>query len=923
MQLLERDEQTELIRTLTRECLEGRGQVLLIEGPPGSGRTALLRLAVAQAGQAGLRVMQATCSRLENDLAGGVLSQLLLSLPEPGELAECQTPSYFDFCRQILALAAETPLIIAVDDIQHADEVSRTCLRYLARRLKAARVLLVQTCLNNDGRSPSRYASELPEEPGAHRLSVAPLSQSATARLLDTRVDRTELTTELHRISGGNPALLNALVGDYDSAGEGGGKFVSESGYGQVLLELLRRSGTAKLPVAQALAVLGDHGTPEQVLELVGPDRERAAGGVARSIAEWSAAGLLQDGRFPHPAGRTAVLQELPEDEKASLNLRAAKQLSRLGEPAPVVAGHLAQAGRQAEAWAVPVLVEAAEHERMAGCCRQAASYLDLAHRSSPDPGERAGILLRLADAQWRRNPLLAARLLTPLVAAAKAGHLRPDRLPLLVRQLLWLGRHQDAAMVLGELRAADPDPALVAEIRNLDAWLTVNHPELARAAQPRPALRPASAELSAEPQVIGLPDCETWLALTASLCDLYVSGRLGGQAEWLMQSLHNLRPQGNPAWAHEVASLASLGLIHLGQPDTVLDQCAVLGRDSDSDQEPTWQALLLALRAEALLSKGDLVGAVSEARHALSLLPRKAWGVTAGLPLGTLVTAAVWSGQIEEAERHLIAAPASSMLQSRYGVYYLHARGHYNLAVDRAYAGLADFLACGNLVQLLGLDTAAPVPWRTSAAQAWLDLGNHDRARRLVREQLARLDPSGGRDRGRALLLLAALSSPERRPHLLLEAVDLFEQAGDQYEQARAMAELTYAYSGLGNSRRARTALRRARFLAESCGAAPLCEDLLAGQGGADVANGRDDESGQLTETERRVAHLAVLGYTNREIAEKLYVTPSTVEQHLTRIYRKLGIKCRKDLPADAGVTTLQHRRQSPQSEGIKRSAS
>ncbi|MFE2022825.1 helix-turn-helix transcriptional regulator [Streptomyces sp. NPDC059499] len=54
------------------------------------------------------------------------------------------------------------------------------------------------------------------------------------------------------------------------------------------------------------------------------------------------------------------------------------------------------------------------------------------------------------------------------------------------------------------------------------------------------------------------------------------------------------------------------------------------------------------------------------------------------------------------------------------------------------------------------------------------------------------------------------------------------------------------------------------------------------------------------LTDSERRVASLAVLGYTNREIAVKLYVTASTVEQHLTRVYRKLKIRRRKDLPAD-----------------------
>lgn len=928
MQLLERDEQTALLRSLTGACLKGQGQILLVEGAPGSGRTALLRLAATQAREAGLRVMQASCSPLETDLAGSVLSQILLSLPAPGELAERETPGHHDFCQQILALAAEAPLIIAVDDIHHADAESRRCLRYLAHRLKAARVLLVETCRSDDWRSPSPYAAELPTKPEVHRLTVAPLSEAGSARLLDGHLHPhgcdAELAAELHRISGGNPTLLMALITDYQQAGQEEGDFVSEVGYGRALVGLLRHWGTAKLPIAQALALLGDHGGLEQVITLAGPygDRTLAA---ARTIAEWSAAGLVDDGCFPHPAGRAAVLQTLAEDERSVLHQHAAQLLYRLGEPAPAVADHLACAGKQAEAWAVPVLVEAAEQERMTGCNRRAASYLDLAHRSSLDPAERAGILLRLADAEWQRNPLFAARQLNSLVAAARAGHLRHDGLPVLIRQLLWLGRHRDADAVLTELRAADADPAMAAEIRNLDTWLTVNHPQLARSARSRQALRPPSDELSAEPQVIGLPNSEPWLALAASLCDLYVSGRLGRQAEWLNHSLRNLRPQGNPVWAHDVASLALLGLIHLGHLDSVLDQCAVLVHGSDDEEAPTWHAQLHALRAEALLRKGDLPGAVNGAREALKLLPQKAWGVTAGLPLGTLVTAAVHSGQFEEAERHLVITPAKAMLESRYGVYYLHARGHYHLATHRAYAGLADFLACGHLVQSLGLDTAAPVPWRTSAAHAWLRLGNHDRARKLVREQLARLDPSGGSGRGRALMVLAALSSPERRPNLLLEAVELFEQAGDRYEQARVLAELSYAYSALGNSRRARTTLRRARYLAESCGATPLCEDLLTFQGSAEASAGGQDDARQLTETERRVAHLAVLGYTNREIAEKLFVTPSTVEQHLTRIYRKLGIKRRKDLPADLGITAMKRPQVPPPSQGdvLRRSAS
>jgi DNA-binding NarL/FixJ family response regulator len=57
-----------------------------------------------------------------------------------------------------------------------------------------------------------------------------------------------------------------------------------------------------------------------------------------------------------------------------------------------------------------------------------------------------------------------------------------------------------------------------------------------------------------------------------------------------------------------------------------------------------------------------------------------------------------------------------------------------------------------------------------------------------------------------------------------------------------------------------------------------------------------------ELSDAEQRVAMLAACGYTNNQIAHKLFITVSTVEQHLTRVYRKLGVTGRAELPIDAG---------------------
>lgn len=101
----------------------------------------------------------------------------------------------------------------------------------------------------------------------------------------------------------------------------------------------------------------------------------------------------------------------------------------------------------------------------------------------------------------------------------------------------------------------------------------------------------------------------------------------------------------------------------------------------------------------------------------------------------------------------------------------------------------------------------------------------------------------------------------------------------------------------------RARMLVRKAWHVAKSCGAEPLCRQLIPGGTDPDFEAPRHEpvlpqNTASLTEAESRVAVLAAHGNTNREIAARLYVTVSTVEQHLTRIYRKLKVNRRRELP-------------------------
>jgi DNA-binding NarL/FixJ family response regulator len=125
-------------------------------------------------------------------------------------------------------------------------------------------------------------------------------------------------------------------------------------------------------------------------------------------------------------------------------------------------------------------------------------------------------------------------------------------------------------------------------------------------------------------------------------------------------------------------------------------------------------------------------------------------------------------------------------------------------------------------------------------------------------------------------------------------EAVAVLEASPARLEHAKALAALGSALRRARKPTEAREPLRRALELAGACEAGGLSELLAAG-----ARPRRDALSGaeSLTPSERRVVDLATAGRTNRDIAQELYVTPKTVEVHLSNAYRKLGIRSRREL--------------------------
>ncbi|KOV60825.1 helix-turn-helix transcriptional regulator [Streptomyces sp. MMG1121] len=921
---MEREDQIAHVRAWLAAPQSVAGQVFLVEGTVGSGKTEFLREVTEYAQSVEVVPLNAVCSTEERDLPFGALSQLFDNPALPMELRRRVAPVlrglmgapraesvqeavernwaeiWYDLFLPVIELASTTPVVVCVDDVDHMDAASRQCLLYLVRRLSSAPLLMVFTELAEPSGAHRPFRAELLRQSSVVSVRLTPLSPEAVRTVISQRLGvgaARELSDTFVTYSGGNPLLLDALIHDERLGGE-----VRQQGYGRALLNCLYRSGSHTLRVARAMAVYGDGASPEELGVLVDAD----AATVERALRTMTEAGLLRSGRFRHALATRTVLDDMPSADRVQLHHRAAGLLYNQGAAAGDAARHLAEAGQVSEPWALRVLLEASSEALLHGEVQRALRYLNSAQPSCTNERDRWEVRSRLAQAEWQLNPSASLRHLIALTEAVRNDQLDPHETMLLVRQLLWLNRTQEAADILSLLRKraarlpaagiapVSGTPKQSAELHDMEVWLACTYPPLAGRVQSGPVLTGPEGAPTTRGQTF-------WLQSIGALSGGLVRRRSGETQEWASHVLGQLDLNHHAPWAEEATLLALMSLVYSGRLSDAANRCRSLDERHNGRLSPMWQGVLDAAEAEIRLRRGDLREAVKRGTSALEHVSVQGWGTAVGLPLGTLILAHTRTGEFDEATALVTQGIPDEMFQSRYGLHYLYARGHYYLAMNRTRAALGDFLSCGELMCKWGLDLPGIVPWRTSAAEAWLLQGNRDQAKRLAKEQLTLPGPEDTVSRALALRLMAVFSSPGQRPRLLGEAADLLEAAGCTYELARTLSDLGRAYHALGKHRRARVIVRRAWRVAHLCQAEPLCRELLPDTGG-EVGLADDEERttavASLTNSERRIASMAVMGYTNREIAEKLFITPSTVEQHLTRVYRKLAVKNRQSLP-------------------------
>ncbi|MCC3768750.1 LuxR family transcriptional regulator, partial [Streptomyces sp. UNOC14_S4] len=802
---------------------------------------------------------------------------------------------------------------------------------------------------------------ELLHQPDARQVRLGPISVAGVARLLTEELgthDAHRHAAAFHAATGGNPLLLRGLLDDSlflpaNGQEDESGAPVAGEFFRQAVLSLaLRCADTDHLRTARGIALLGDADSLPLLGALVGAEEHA----VRQSVAVLGELGILQGTRFRRDEVRAMLLDNLPREELGRLRRRAAEMLHEKDAGPTEVAQQLLshESAAPDEEWVPRVLRDAALLALAEDRAPFAVRCLQLAESHCTDERESLVIQATLTEALWRVKPQTQVQGLQRLAAPAREGLLPPWHTLRVALGLMRIGSLDDAAAAIGRVNSTleeSPRSELDAELRVIglalscaypgspelrrfqDVWGTGRRPRHAQDSQhddhddhdSRDDHDGHSGRGQGPDRAVdgppGLTATGPGLAALTALRDVLKDSADDDAVREAVRSaeqvLEHTRLGEGTAYALRAALRA---LIYADQLGTAATWCDRVLDEAAHCSTRAWAAGFSAIRGEIALRGGRLTDAVRHAESALEQLPTRGWGVVVGMPLAVLVSAHTAIGD-HDAAGELLARPVpEALFQTRFGLHYLYARGMHQLATGRHQAALADLRDCGEKMTAWDLDSPSVLPWRLGTAETWLALGNHEQAARLAQEQLDLAHPTLPRTRGSALRVLAATRPAAEQPALLQQSLDLLRRSDSWYAMAQAMAQLARAHKQLGDADKSWLMTRRAWRLADGCGAEELSRSLQrppgrtptacsAGAAGAAAGTGAGPGESEdaaafaaLSDAERRVAALAASGYTNREIAAKLFITVSTVEQHLTRVYRKINISHRQDLPTSLG---------------------
>jgi DNA-binding CsgD family transcriptional regulator len=909
----------------------GSGRVLLVEGQAGIGKSRLLTEVGRLARERGFEVYSACGIELEREFSYGVVRQLFeyavhrlppaergrlfrgaAGLAEPlllredgdgrvaGEPAGAAEDRVFAtlhglywFCAE---LSERTPLLLAIDDADRADQASLRFLAHLAPRLDGlpVAVALTRRPAPRDGAEP--LLGEI-EQHAAVRICPPPLSADGSAAVVRERLGggEAEFFAACHRAAQGNPFLLGELCATVRADGldpsADSAALVERLGPRNIAQSSLTRIGRV-VPDArrlvQAAALLGQGSELRHAAAMAELEVAQAAT-LADSLVELgvlSAPGPLE---FVHPVVRTAILEDQPPGARAVLHARAARLLADEGAAGELVCAHLMQAPPAGEDWAVAQLLRTARAALEDGAPESAASLLIRALAEPPEADRRVEVLSELGRAEaLGPDPASAVEHLRDALATVDDRRFRDELVGELLSTLWHLGRREELlALARTELERCDPDSERDSRRRLEAALVTGLKFNVAHYGELDSRLEALAPELTGE--------SASERAILAVLAQRRVERAepVEGAVAAALSALEQGLLIDHAPSLRAPAGVALRALIESDEHESAarwIAEGAELARERGSRL-----GLLTAHRflAELAYHAGELAAAEADARLVAASW-RETPSLAAFVAAAVLTQALTAQGRFEEAEEALAELGEGRQYPGFPNSVVALARGELALARGDAHGAQGHFTRAG--------EDFPYASWRPGAVSANLLLGHRADAIALAEDELVRARGFGARRAlGVATRVAGLAHGGERGLELLEESVAVLSGSPAQLERAASLCELGATLRRAKRRADSRPLLRDALELAHRCGAVPLEERARTELRASGARPRRAALSGveALTASELRVCRLAADGLSNAEIAQALFVTRRTVETHLGNAYRKLEISSRAELPA------------------------
>ncbi|WP_054567617.1 BTAD domain-containing putative transcriptional regulator [Frankia sp. R43] len=926
--LVDRDREVAELAACVADAAEAQARLVVIEGPAGIGKSRLLVEARRPAVAGGFRVLTARGSQLEREFAFGAVRQLFeaevaAATPDHELLTgpAAQAATVFDLGQTgdmpnlwggrvgpdprdgrdggrpgdapavprgdgslavlhglywlTMRLAAQAPIMLAVDDLQWCDSASLRFLAYLVRRTEGMPVLIVATVRTGERGEDEALLAEVTHDPATVWIRPAPLGRHAVADLVRARLGtdaQDGFVAACHDATAGNPLylrqLLRALLVEGvrpDSAHAGTVTTIGSRAVSSLVLMRLARMPRESITVARWIAVLGGGAVLPTVAALAGlSDAATAAAVGALARAE-----VLRDDYplgFVHPLVADAVYRDLPPGERQLHHDSAARVLYQSGAAPEQIAAHLLQVPHRGDPWVVDVLRRAAARASERGAPDAAASYLARALREQPEPRLRAQVLPELAHAAVLGDGVAAVTHLAQAYAELEAGPLRAEMAQMLTRALTFAGTPGEATRFGYEV--ADELPAELDDERqgllglariggymhDVEAAVWRRQPEPAVSGG-GPGARMLASALSWELAIDG-----TDRARAIELARFAVDGGVLTRADVGLLcvvagvTLHLADEDTDAVWAESLAYAHQHGSVFGALGANLWRAYCTWGL---GDLREAYQ--LFRIASDQSASWGLAFGAGYANGYAVGVL----------IDMGDLAGARSLADQVRDTPRPADADRVFAEMHA--GLHIAHGR------FEEALIALDDSRAL-----MVSARNPGWRPWRSLRARALSGLGRHAAAVELLGEELAAARAWGAPSAvGRTLRLLGELrfvaGDVDGGVDDLREAAALLAPTRSRLEYARAL----YALAGVSKAAETTVLLGQAADLAWRCGATGMYErirDRLA-VAGAPLAR---RPAVELTRTERDIVTRQAAGADEREIAEALFVTPQTIHRIL-----------------------------------------